>query len=103
VSPLEIYAPRQNSVYSSGERRRPSAEVQTHPRLYENMCADRQSWSAGEAGKEQNWIQTVPRKDKLTCLRLYGPLETVVREDVAAGVERIHELTEPIKRRPESR
>jgi hypothetical protein len=43
------------------------------------MCADRQSWSAGEAGKEQNWIQTVPGTGWLTGLRRYGLLETVVR------------------------
>ena len=82
MSPLEINAPRQNivySVYSSGERRRPSAEVRTPRRIYDIMCADRQSWSAGEAGKEQNWIETVPGKGWLTCLGLYGPLETVVR------------------------
>jgi len=27
------------------------------------------------AGKEKNWIQTVPVKAWYTCLRLYGPLE----------------------------
>lgn len=27
------------------------------------------------AGKEKNWIQTVPGKDWFTILRLYGPLE----------------------------
>ena len=27
------------------------------------------------AGKEGNWIQTLPGKNRLTMLRLYGPLQ----------------------------
>ena len=31
--------------------------------------------SKAPAGKENNWVQTIPGKSWLTILRLYGPLE----------------------------
>ena len=37
------------------------------------------------AGKENNWVQTIPGKGWNTLLRLYSPLESVVRQDLAAG------------------
>jgi len=33
-------------------------------------------WKAAPAGKENNWIQTIPGKGWFIMLRLFGPLET---------------------------
>ena len=39
-------------------------------------------------GKESNWLQTVPGKGWWTILRLYNPLQAVLRQDLAAGRDR---------------
>ena len=41
-----------------------------------------------QEGSENNWVQTVPGKGWLAILRLYSPLEPMVRQDLAAGRNR---------------
>lgn len=35
------------------------------------------------AGFEKNWVQTIPGKGWFTLLRLYGPLEPLVQQNLA--------------------
>ena len=41
------------------------------------------------AGKEPNWVQTIPGTGWNTLFRLYGPLEALVQQDLAARRDRI--------------
>ena len=45
------------------------------------------------AGKESNWVETIPGKSWFQLFRLYGPLAAVVRPDLEAQRVRAHRLT----------
>jgi len=38
--------------------------------------------------RQANWVQTIPGKGWFMILRLYGPLEFLVRQDLASGRDR---------------
>jgi len=72
-----IYDPQTRSLLQTPRTAFPSLSSQSGQ---VEMNADGSStiWFGPEApaGKEQNWIQTVPGKGWFTILRLYGPLES---------------------------
>ncbi len=72
-----LYDPQTRSMLQTPRTAFPSLSSQSGQ---VEMNADGSStiWFGPEApaGKEQNWIQTVPGKGWFTILRLYGPLES---------------------------
>jgi hypothetical protein len=45
----------------------------------------RDCFGIAPAGKEKNWVQTIPGHYWNTLLRLYGPLEPFFQQDLETG------------------
>ena len=65
------------SKATDSESRTPSTNKLTKSKLITNAdgSVDLYIGPKAPAGKEANWIQTVPKKGWFTYFRLYGPLE----------------------------
>ena len=73
---LVVYDPQTRSMLQTGQSY-PSKNSERNKDLKSNADGSTTIWLGPEApaGKESNWIQTVPGKGWFICLRLYGPLE----------------------------
>jgi hypothetical protein len=71
-----VYDPQTRSLLQTPRSSRPSLNSQTGG-VVTNTDGSTMIYFGPEApaGKESNWIQTVPGKGWFTILRLYGPLE----------------------------
>ena len=73
---LVVYDPQTRSMLQTGQPY-PSKNNERNKDLRTNADGSITLWFGPEApaGKDTNWIQTVPNKGWFACLRLYGPLK----------------------------
>ena len=73
---LVVYDPQTRSMLQT-DQPYPSKNNERNRDMQTNADGSTTIWFGPKApaGKEANWIQTVPEKGWFVCLRLYGPLK----------------------------
>jgi hypothetical protein len=65
----------------------PNPSVSTYDHPEENPDGSFDIYFSPQApdGEEKNWIKKLPGQGWFTCIRLYGPLEPLLRADMETG------------------
>lgn len=72
---VTLYDPQTRSMLQTPQMNPSIDSIKNSPVLNDDGSVDLYFGPRAPAGKEQNWIQTVPGKGWFTILRMYGPLE----------------------------